>query len=193
MEQIKIGFKLFEITEEVIAYPFEGKIVTLKDKRFELYHFNDADEFNSFITRCKTFRKYKIDVPKVIAKSKKDLVLVREHFDNDNCLVKLEHNEIEEVIIEKLFEMYRIARIYKFELDYMPENYVYNGKKLYYLGTDMIKKNEKYSLENYGMFYWLYSKEGCKHLEEKGLQIPKNKLSDAEAKKAIVLWGVKYW
>lgn len=193
MEQIKIGFKLFEITNEVVNNPLDGKIVIYKDKKYELYHFDSEEDFSSFINKYKTFRKYHINVPKIIAKSKKDLVVVREHFDVSTCLVLLANNQIDEKIIEKLFDMYRAARTYKFDLDYMPENYVFDGKKLYYLGLDIIKKNEKYSLENYGMFYWIYSKEGCKHLSEKGFETPKNKLNDAEAKKAVVLWVVKYW
>lgn len=193
MEQIKIGFKTFDITDEILTIPFEGKIVNFKNKRYELFHFDDKESYESFITRYKTFKKYRIDIPKLIAKSKKNLVVVRQHFDIDNCLVKLSNNEIDDKIIEQLFLQYRIARIFKFELDYMPENYVFDGKKLYYLSRDMIKKNEKYSLENYGLFYWMYSKEGCRHLEEKGFNVPKNKLNDAETKKNAVLWTVQYW
>ena len=58
MEQIKVGFKLFEITNEVVTNPLKGKIVISKDKRYELYHFDSEEDFSSFISKYKTFRKY---------------------------------------------------------------------------------------------------------------------------------------
>ena len=66
-------------------------------------------------------------------KSKQELIIIRQYIDKENCLIDLSKNELEEKAIELLFNMYRFARLYKFDLDYHPDNYCYKDGKLYYL------------------------------------------------------------
>ena len=89
--------------------------------------------------------------------------------------------------------MYRFARLYKFDLDYHPDNYCYKDGKLYYLLNEMYKKDPKHSLEEEGLFYWINSSTLNNYLIDHNLPKLEHVLSKAEANKKVVLLGVKYW
>ena len=134
-----------------------------------------------------------ITIPKIVSKSKKDLIIIRQYIDKENCLIDLSKNELEEKAIELLFNMYRFARLYKFDLDYHPDNYCYKDGKLYYLLNEMYKKDPKHSLEEEGLFYWINSSTLNNYLIDNNLPKLEHVLSKAEANKKVVLLGVKYW
>lgn len=193
MKEIKVGFKIVKITEEKTKSPLGGFISFYKNKAYECLKFTNLEDYESTLSKLRFLNKYRINTPKILVCSKKSLIIVREYIDSDNCLEFLSKDNIKDEIIERLFNLYKQARIYKFDLDYMPDNYVFDGNKLLYTNIEINTKSEKYSLENYGLFYWMHSKQGCKYLSEKGFKTPKNSLSDADAKKNVVLWVVKYW
>ena len=101
----KVGFKTFDVLEESISFPVNGTIVTYKNKRYECFSFNDVNEYLTFLNTLICLKKRGINVPKIIAKSKKELLIIRERFDQDNCLTLLSKGSIDEAIIEKLFLM----------------------------------------------------------------------------------------
>lgn len=190
MEQIKIGFKTYSLTWEIQN---EHRIVIHKDKKYEYIHFDELEEYKRYIEVYNSLNKHGITIPKIVSKSKKELIIIRQYIDKENCLIDLSKNELEEKAIELLFNMYRFARLYKFDLDYHPDNYCYKDGKLYYLLNEMYKKDPKHSLEEEGLFYWINSSTLNNYLIDHNLPKLEHVLSKAEANKKVVLLGVKYW
>ena len=93
-----------------------------------------------------------------------------------------------------LYLLYRFCRVSKIELNYLPENFVYTPKYMYYTSLDLFEQNANINLENYGMEYWFPTQKGIEHLEKLGLSINhERQISVPEANKKIVLISIKHW
>ena len=91
MEQIKIGFKTYSLTWEIQN---EHRIVIHKDKKYEYIHFDELEEYKRYIEVNKSLNKHGITIPKIVSKSKKELIIIRQYIDKENCLIDLSKNEL---------------------------------------------------------------------------------------------------
>ena len=73
MEQIKIGFKTYSLTWEIQN---EHRIVIHKDKKYEYIHFDDLENYKRYIEVNKSLNKHGITIPKIVSKSKKELIII---------------------------------------------------------------------------------------------------------------------
>lgn len=191
MEVMKIKNKSYEVIEELDSGVF---LVSKKDKKFVLRHFESISSLLREIDRRKKLKKYGINIPKIIKVSKKDLCLLIEFISEETMLDVLLKGDIPDKSFKELFNIYRFCRFSKIDLNYHPENFAMKKGRMYYLALDIEKASEDRNLENYGLYYWVYSPQCVEHLKELNLEIDKSrKLTQPEANKKIVLISIMHW
>jgi hypothetical protein len=159
---------------------------------FREYH--SADAYISDIAKYKRLQKAGINVPKLIANDREDRILIFERFTEETALSVMAKRELPELYFQQIFNIYRFCRFSKIDIDYMPENFILKGTTLYYIGDDTYEADVKHNLENFGLRYWVYSREAMDHLQSKGYTVDsKRLLSEEETNKRIVLLSVTYW
>lgn len=195
MEQIVVSHRQFEIVKEVETNEvYSSYLVTYKSKKFLLRKYQNILGFDEARYRYKKLYSYGIHVPVIEYKDKKQLALVFEHFDEPTMLDVLSEKDIPEEYFEKLFTIYRYARVNQVDINYLPENFVVRGKKMYYTSLDLFEANKEINLENYGLDYWIISQKGYDHLKELGHKVDKKRLlSKGETNKKIVLLSLFNW
>lgn len=165
-----------------------------KDRFFTFREYRLEDAYNEDLAKYKRIQKIGVNVQKLIAHDRQLLVLIFERFQEPTALDVLAKEELKEIYFKQLFNIYRFCRFSKVELNYMPNNYILKGTTLYYVGEQITDSNASRNLENFGLRYWIYSKEATELLEKKGHPIDaKRILSEEEANKRIVLLSVTYW
>lgn len=163
-----------------------------KGKKYAIYFFKNG--FEETISKLKKIQKCGIAIPKIIANDKIEKILVREYFEEPNAFEVISKGELPEIYYKELFSIYRFCRFSKINLNYLPENFVLRGNKLYYLSDEIKDYEVKFNLENWGIYYWLYGEVLVNRLKANGYQIDKTRiLSVPEENKKIVLMSVTYW
>ncbi len=181
--------QLLKQSEEVSIF-----LARRKDRFFTFREYRLEDAYNEDLAKYKRIQKIGVNVQKLIAHDRQLLVLIFERFQEPTALDVLAKEELKEIYFKQLFNIYRFCRFSKVELNYMPNNYILKGTALYYVGEQITDSNASCNLENFGLRYWIYSKEATELLEKKGHPIDaKRILSEEEANKRIVLLSVTYW
>lgn len=151
-------------------------------------------EFVGAIDEQKKLNKYGINIPKLIAVDKKQMITIEESIDGKTCFEELLDNDLDDKHFELLFVMYRFCRFSKINLDYNPKNFILKDKKLYYTGRHFWPLKKEKNLENEGIRYWLYTNEFANYLQELSINVDfKRVLPEEVANKKIVLLCVTYW
>jgi hypothetical protein len=165
-----------------------------KDRLFSFREYRSEKLYHEDLAKYKRIQKAGVNVPKLIAHDKQLKVLIFERFQEPTALDVLAKEDLKELYFKQLFTIYRFCRFSKVEINYLPHNYILKGTTLYYIGEEIIDSDPKRNLENFGLRYWIYSKEASELLREKNYVIdPKRILSEEETNKRIVLLSVTYW
>lgn len=181
--------KTLSSNEQFVTY-----LVERENVKYELVQFSLGSLYLSSLKRRKLLKRYLTYVPKIIKKDKKNSILLLEHFEEETVLDKLVKEELQPELFKMMFDFYRICRVGKIELNYLPEYYVLHNNHLYYLADDMYDANKEHNFENFGIFYWLYSPELIEYLKDKGLPVDmKRLLNKGELNKKIVLMSLLNW
>lgn len=169
-------------------------LVERENVKYKLVKFALVSLYQSSLKRRKLLKRYLTYVPKIIKKDKKNAILLLEHFDEETVLDTLVKEELKDDLFKMVFDFYRVCRVGKIELNYLPEYYVLHNKHLYYLADDMYDANKEHNFENFGIFYWLYSPQLIEYLKDKGLPVNmKRLLNKGELNKKIVLLSLLNW
>ena len=191
MESIRIKNKSYEVIKEIDSGVF---LVSNNDKKFVLRRFESLPSLLREIDRRKKLKKYGINIPKTIKVFKKDLCLLIEFISEETMLDVLLKGDIPDECFKELFNIYRFCRFSKVDINYYPEYFAMKKGRMYYLALDLEKSSEDRNLENYGIYYWVYSPQCVEHLKELNLEIDKSrKLTQPEANKKIVLISIMHW
>lgn len=195
MEKLIASKKEYEIVSLLKEDEFHKSYKCSRgNKLFFIKKFNDISSFKASLENHRALKKYGICIPKLLKADKKDLTIVTTFISGENALDMIAKEELPELVYEQLFIIYRFARFSKIELDYLPENYIFNGKELFYVGEHFQPQNTKINLENYGIFFWFYGEQCANHLKEHNLPIDKSRiLSKGEMNKKIVLTSIMKW
>lgn len=165
-----------------------------KDRLFSFREYVSEKAYHDDLAKYKRIQKVGVNVPKLIAHDRQLLVLIFERFQESNALEVLAKENLKEIYFKQLFTIYRFCRFSKVEINYLPQYYILKGQTLYYIGEDIIDSDPKRNLENFGLRYWIYSKEATDLLRSKGLEVDsKRLLGEEETNKRIVLLSVTYW
>ena len=195
MEKRLIKRYEYEICERLLQTgDMDLFIARRKDRVFSYREYQSEKVYHEDLAKYKRMQKAGINVPKLIAHDRQLLVLIFERFQEPTALNVLANEDLKEIYFKQLFTIYRFCRFSKVEISYLPHNFILKGTTLYYIGEDISDSDPKRNLENYGLRYWIYSKEATELLAQKGLPIEsKRLLSEEETNKRIVLLSVTYW
>jgi hypothetical protein len=181
---------------QLLAHSEEASVYLAKrkDRVFSYREYRTESAYNKDLGKYKKIQKIGVNVQKLIAHDRQLLVLIFERFQEPTALDVLASEDLKEIYFKQLFTIYRFCRFSKLELNYMPNNYVLKGTTLYYVGEDVTESDPSRNLENFGLRYWIYSKEAAELLEETGHSVDlKRIISEEETNKRIVLLSVTYW
>ena len=191
MENLVLKRKEYKIQKE---YPDGSYLVSFKDKLFVLRRFDNDTDFHCELNLRKKLKKYGIRIPKIKKVFKKERIVLIEYISDHTMLDELIKGDIGDDAFKELFNIYRFCRFSKIDLNYQPENFATKNGEMYYLSLEFFDSNKEKNLENYGLFYWIYSPQFVEHLKELKISIdPSRVLSKAEANKKIVLISVMHW
>ncbi|MCF0117284.1 MAG: hypothetical protein HUJ61_04455 [Bacilli bacterium] len=195
MDKLIIKRKEYFIDKVVKISDYHTSYICIfKNKKFFIRKFKDSVVFNRCIDDYKKIKKIGICIPKMLKIDKKEMSIIYEFIDAEDCARILTNIDIDDAIFEKLFLLRRFARFSKVDLNYLPENFKYYNGELYYMSYEFFKESQEKSLEDYGMYYWIYGTVAMNHLAELGLPIDKSRvLTTPEVKKKIVLLSIMKW
>lgn len=165
-----------------------------KDRIFSFREYLNEHTYKADLDKYKRLQRAGITVPKLVAFDRHLFILIFERFSEPNALEVLAKKDLKEIYFKQLFKIYRFCRFSEIDISYLPHHYILKGTALYYIGDDISEANPKKNLENYGLRYWIYSKEASELIIEKGMASnPERILSEEETNKQIVLLSVTYW
>lgn len=195
MEELFIKRKAFKIEKILFEDDkFIEYLVTFKGVEYIARHYKSEVQFDEALYRYKKIYSYGIYTPMLKFKDKKAFILIFEKVEGKNVAEILSEGDIPEPVFVKLFTFYRYARANQIELNYLPENYVFDGKRLYYISLELFDKNPDINLENYGIEFYVMSQKGYDHLISLGYNVDKKRLlSKGEANKKMVLLSLLNW
>ena len=188
---MKIKRKEFELLESL--GPRSHK-VSFKDKYYFMKQFSDRKEYDAFLKTAHRFSITAIPTPKVFLHDKHQLIVVMQYIDGENILDLLCKHDISEEIIEMIFYIDFCARNEKMLLNYYPENFKFDDKKLYYLPFTYDAYDKEKSFAQLGIKYWYYTKDFVEYLKQKGMETDPYRVGNEYAKnKEMALAICKYY
>lgn len=192
METIVIKRKEFTILEQLgeRSYKVERKGKVFFLKKFE----NSKEEFQVFLKAAHRFSITAIATPKIYLYDKNAYVVVMQYVEGDNILDILVEKDLPEEILEEVFTINYYAKFEKMILNHHPDEYKYDGKKLYYLPFEFREFKDKDTFATDGIKLWFYTKELVNYLKEKGLPYDEKRIGNEFARnKEMALMAVKYY
>ena len=195
MEMISIGFKKYEVVKVVKESDFHfSMICKYKNKQYFVRRFKMIQAYEHCIQDYKAIKKLGIKIPKMIKNSKKNLTILYQFIDAENCAEKLSKEDIPENYFDKLFLLHRFAKFSKVDLNYLPEKFRFFNNEMYYMSYEFFPVGGEKNFEDFGLFHWHYGMDAMNHLKELGLPIDKKRvLTLPELKKKIVLLSIMKW
>lgn len=192
METIVIKRKEFTILEQLgeKSYKVErkGNIYFLKK------YGNDREAFNYFVKASRRFSITAINTPKVYLYDKNNYIVVMQYIEGEKVLDMLIKDNLPEEILQMVFQMNYYAKVEKMAINFMPDEYKYDGKKLYYLPFTYLEYKGKDSFTSEGIKYWFYTRDLVKYLKEKGLPYSEKRIGNEFAmNKEMALMTIKYY
>lgn len=190
-EIISIKRKEFEVLEHLGEHSFK---VERRGKIFFLKKYTNKDSFNQFVKNSHRLKITAIETPKVYMFDKDQMISVVDFIEGENMLQSMVKEEItNEDIYKMLFQDEWYGRREKVRLDFRPENFVFNGKKLYYLPFTFTDFENDYNFHMKDLRLWFPSKELAEHARKMGYEFDEKRIGNEYAiNKAIALMTVKY-
>lgn len=180
---------IIEETPQYIRYS-----VSRDGEFFVLTKYSLHSQYKLNIKKLKDLKRYLIYVPKIAALDRKNDMILRHTIKGTNCLDIVAKGETNDDIFKKLFDLYRFCRMGKFDINYLPENFVFTGKEIFYISEEVLPQKKEHNLENYGLYYWVDSPESMKHCKEHGYEFNSSRVPDrGSLNKKIVLLSVMNW
>ena len=191
-EIIEIKRKEFVIIEKINEHSFK---VERKGKHFFLKKYDNKDQLREFIEKSHRLKLTAMDVPKVYMFDKNLLISVVDFIEGPTMLDVLSKEDIkDETILKILLQDEWYMRREKLRIDFSPENFKYDGKKLYYLPYKYGSFESDYNFVMKDFKLWFPTKELANYVESKGLTFDRKRIGNEYAtNKQIALLTVKYY
>ena len=191
-EIIEIKRKEFEVLEKLGEHSFK---VQRKDKIYFLKKYDNKESFNKFVEQYRRLKITALDIPKCYLFDKNLLISVVDFIEGDNIFEILLKEEIKNEDIYKLLfldEWY--MRREKLRIDFRPDNFIFNGKKLYYLPYSFGKFEPNYDFNMNDLRLWFITKQFAAYAKSKGFEFDDSRVGNEYAtNKQIALMAVKYY
>ena len=191
-EIIEIKRKEFIVLQQMGEHSFK---VERKGKIFFLKKYTSKDEFRKFVDQQGRLKITAIDIPKVYLFDKNQMISVVEFIEGETMLEFLSKKSLEdEEIIKRLFLDEWYMRREKLRIDFHPEYFIYNGKKLVYLPYSFTAIEPNYNFTLKDLKLWFDTKEFKEYAESKGYSLDEKRFSNEYlVNKQMALMTVKYY
>lgn len=191
-EIIEIKRKEFEVLEKMGEHSFK---VQRKNKIFFLKKYDNKDSFNAFVDQYRRLKITAMDIPKCYLFDKNLLISVVDFIEGDNIFDILLKEDIKnEEIFRFLFQDEWYMRREKLRIDFHPENFKFDGKKLYYLPYKYGKFEPDYDFNMKDLRLWFPTKQLSAYVKSKGYEFDDSRIGNEYAtNKQIALMAVKYY
>lgn len=191
-EIIEIKRKEFEVLEKMGEHSFK---VQRKNKIFFLKKYDNKDAFNAFVDQYRRLKITAMDIPKCYLFDKNLLISVVDFIEGDNIFDLLLREDIKnEEIYKFLFQDEWYMRREKLRIDFHPENFKFDGKKLYYLPYKYGKFEPDYDFNMKDLRLWFPTKHLSAYVKNKGYEFDDSRIGNEYAtNKQIALMAVKYY
>lgn len=191
-EIIEIKRKEFEVLEQLGERTYK---VTRKGKLFFLKKYSNKEEFNDFVEKQHRLKITAIDIPKVYLFDKHQLISVVDFIEGPTMLDELLKGDIQnEEIYRLLFADEWYGRREKLRIDFRPENFKFDGKKLIYLPFKYANFESGYNFGMKDLRLWFATKQFEEYVRLKGLDFDSKRIGNEYAvNKQIALLTVKYY
>ncbi|MBZ0184349.1 MAG: hypothetical protein K8F60_17955 [Melioribacteraceae bacterium] len=135
----KLVFKLMH-NEENPYYKFDKNKVELELKSYEI-----LESITS-------------NIPKLIDYSIDKNYLVKEFIDGKLASNAIAENILQKIHLERLIKLAQECEDLNINIDYFPSNFVITEDEIFYIDYEVNEFMKEWSLENWGIYYWLNSK-----------------------------------
>lgn len=192
MATITVKRKEFEIIAPIGERSYKAN---RKGKTFFVKDFsNDKEDFEALLRGIKKFKNSAIETPKIIAIDKKANRIAMEYIEGTRMLDMLIDGDLEEKYYEMVFDIDWFSRNDNILLDFRPDQFVFDGKKIVYLPFRYKPYDAKESFAQHYIKYWFYTKELVKYLKDFDLPYNESRIGNEYAKnKEMALMAVKYY
>ena len=191
-EIIEIKRKEFAVLEKLGENSFK---VERKGKLYFLRKYPNKDEFREFVEQQHRLKITAIDIPKVYLFDKNQMISVVDFIKGPTALeMLLANNELDESIYKTILSDEWYGRREKLRIDFHPDNFRYNGKKLVYLPFKYKGFESDYNFVMKDFKLWFVTKEFVEYAESKGYTVEKSRIENEYAlNKKMALMTVKYY
>lgn len=191
-ETINIKRKEFVVIEKMGERSFK---VERKGKIFFLKKYDRRDELEEFIKNSRRLKITALETPKVYMFDKDQLISVVDFIEGDNILdLLLKDGTLDELIYKFILSDEWYMRREKLKIDFAPNNFKFNGKKLVYLPFKTLPFEQGYNFAMKEFRLWFYTKEFSKYVKSLGYSFDDSKIGNEYAtNKQMALMAVKYY
>ena len=191
-ETINIKRKEFVVIEKMGERSFK---VERKGKIFFLKKYDRRDELEEFIKNSRRLKITALETPKVYIFDKDQLISVVDFIEGDNVLdLLLKNDSLDELIYKSILADEWYMRREKLKIDFAPNNFRFNGKKLVYLPFKTLPFEQGYNFTMKEFRLWFYTKEFSKYVKSLGYSFDDSKIGNEYAtNKQMALMAVKYY
>lgn len=191
-ETINIKRKEFVVIEKMGERSFK---VERKGKIFFLKKYDKRDELEEFIKNSRRLKITALETPKVYMFDKDQLISVVDFIEGDNVLdLLLKNDSLDELIYKSILADEWYMRREKLKIDFAPNNFKFNGKKLVYLPFKTLPFEQGYNFAMKEFRLWFYTKEFSKYVKSLGYSFDDSKIGNEYAtNKQMALMAVKYY
>ena len=192
VEEIEVKRKMFVIVGKIGDRSYK---VERKGKVYFLKKYDNKDSFNAFVDQYRRLKITAMDIPKCYLFDKNLLISVVDFIEGDNIFETLLKEYIKnEEIYKLLFLDEWYMRREKLRIDFHPENFIFNGKKLYYLPYKYGKFEADYDFNMKDLRLWFPTKQLAAYVRSKGYEFDDARIGNEYAiNKQIALMAVKYY
>ena len=189
---INIKRKEFVVIEKMGERSFK---VERKGKIFFLKKYDRRDELEEFIKNSRRLKITALETPKVYMFDKDQLISVVDFIEGDNVLdLLLKNDSLDELIYKSILADEWYMRREKLKIDFAPNNFKFNGKKLVYLPFKTLPFEQGYNFAMKEFRLWFYTKEFSKYVKSLGYSFDDSKIGNEYAtNKQMALMAVKYY
>jgi TP53 regulating kinase-like protein len=166
------------------GYSFRAKLADqmvvfkyMHDEPCAYYHFSD----NKVCMEEKAYQRLSalgLPIPKLLGSHKDESFLIKEYLEGPTAAEWLIQGGKAREILPQLFDIAHRAEADQINLDYFPTNFCITGDRLFYIDFELNSFDPKWSLKNWGIYYWA-NPQGLKRYFETGDPLAINISSDS--------------
>lgn len=109
----------------------------------------------------------KIRIPKMIDVDVLNERIIKEYIDGPTIFELVKNNQMNELFIDQVKEIAKIAYSFGLNIDYFPTNFIVQDGLIYYIDYECNQYMEQWNFENWGIKYWSKTKEFIEYIEKK--------------------------